>query len=193
MTQPRSGLGRPPHVVFLAGLAKARVDYLLIGVMGLNHYAENAGEVFHTEDVDALLAPKTSNLLKACTALARAGYELTSNGEPLGTVGAFLARRILERRAVVRGAHSHGMGVDLVLEARPFTYTAWKRGRRKFRVDDIWVYCAGREMILAAKEDIGRPKDKAFLKVYRASTPPRASSPGAGPRRPASRRRTPAP
>lgn len=161
----------PPHLGFLAALSKAKVDYLLIGMMGLNHYAERPGEVFHTEDVDVLIAPHADGLLRACAALVRAGYELESNGEPLGTVDAFLARRIVERRAVITGRHEHGLGVDIVLEARPYTFTQWRDSARKFRVDDIQVVCASQEMILRAKADAGRPKDKAFLKVYKASRP----------------------
>ncbi|TPW20895.1 MAG: hypothetical protein FD126_1236 [Elusimicrobia bacterium] len=161
----------PPHLGFLAALAKANVDYLLIGMMGLNHYAERPGDVFHTEDVDVLIAPRADGLRRACAALTRAGYELESNGEALGTVDAFLARRIVERRAVITGRHEHGLGVDIVLEARPYTFAQWRRFARRFRVDDIQVVCASQEMILRAKADAGRPKDKAFLKIYEASRP----------------------
>lgn len=159
----------PPHLAFLAALAKEKVDYLLIGMMGLNHYADRAGAVYHTEDVDVLIGPNPAALRRACAALARIGYELESNGEPLGPVDAVLARRIVEHRAVITGRHEHGLGVDLVLEARPFTFAGWRKSARTFRVDSIQVVCASLEMILKAKEDAGRPKDKAFLKIYRAS------------------------
>lgn len=161
----------PPHLSFLAALAKEKVDYLLIGMMGLNHYAQRPGEVFHTEDVDVLIGPSAAGLRRACAALVRVGYELESNGEPLGPVDALLARRIVEHRAVITGRHEHGLGVDLVLEARPYSFAQWRASARKFRVDSTQVVCASLEMILRAKEDAGRPKDKAFLKVYRASRP----------------------
>jgi hypothetical protein len=160
---------RPPHLTFLAELSKARVDYVVIGLMGLNHYAATTGDVYHTEDLDVLISPQPSHLRRACTALVKAGYELHSNGEPLPAVDAFLARRILERRAVVRGSHPHGLGVDLVLEARPFSFAQWKKGRCEFRADRVRIHCAAKEMILRAKEEIGRPKDKAFLKLYKAA------------------------
>lgn len=171
----------PPHLAFLAALAKAEVDYLVIGMMGLNHYAREAAEVFHTEDLDVLIAPRAADLRRACAALARAGYELESNGEPVGTVDALLARRIVERRAVIRGRHEHGLGVDIVLEARPFTFSQWRRAARRFRSDKVPIVCASREMILRAKEDAGRPKDKAFLKVYRAFSRERPARPRRAP------------
>jgi len=163
---------RPPHLEFLAALAKARVDYLLIGVMGINHYAEGPSQVYHTEDLDVLLSPSQAALRRACAALTSCGYELRSNGESLGPMDAFLARRILERRAVVNGFHSHGIGVDLVLEAAPFTFAQWKKRRRAFRVDRLRVYCADLQMLLKAKQTAARPKDKAFLALYKAARKP---------------------
>lgn len=159
---------RPPHLAFLAGMARARVDYLLIGLMGVNHYAETAAGVFHTEDVDVLIPPSPSALRRASAALVAAGYELRSNGEAVGRIDALLARRIIERRAVISGIHAHGLSVDLVLEARPFSFNQWMQGRRAFRVDRIRVYCGALEMLLAAKAAAARPKDRAFLKIYAA-------------------------
>lgn len=172
---------RPPHLAFLAALAKQKVDYLLIGMMGLNHYAQKQGEVFHTEDVDVLIAPRAEDLRRACDSLVRSGYELESNGEPLGEVDSFLAGRIIEHRAVITGRHEHGLGVDIVLEARPYTFAQWRRSAQSFRVDETTVICASREMILRAKAEAGRPKDKAFLKLYRASRPKAPTKPKRSP------------
>lgn len=162
----------PPHLAFLAALSKGKAEYVAIGLMAINHYAEGASQVFHTEDLDVLLPPRPAPLRRACAALAAAGYELSSNGEPLGPVDAFLAKRIVDRRAVVRARHEHGLGVDLVLEARPFTFAQWRRRSRVFRVDDVGVRCGALDMLLAAKKEAGRPKDRAFLKMYAAHREP---------------------
>lgn len=157
---------RPPHLRFLAALSRARVDYTLIGVMGINHYANSPGRVYHTEDLDTLLAPSPTDVLKACRALTACGYELRSHGEPLGTVDKLLAERIVERRATINAFHRHGLAVDLVLDAPPYTFAQWKAKRKPFQVDRLKLYCGDLQMLLAAKKRAGRPKDKAFLTLY---------------------------
>ncbi|MDE2293616.1 MAG: hypothetical protein KGL53_16155, partial [Elusimicrobia bacterium] len=64
----------------------------------------------------------------------------------------------------------HGLGVDLVLEARPFTFAQWRRRRTIFTADGTKLPCGALDMLLAAKKAAGRPKDRAFLKVYAASS-----------------------
>jgi hypothetical protein len=47
--------------VGLAALAAARVDFVLVGVGGINFYARDPAHSIATLDVDVLLAPRVAN------------------------------------------------------------------------------------------------------------------------------------
>lgn len=163
-----------PHLRVLARLNRLSVDYLLIGVLAINHYADDPASAYSTQDCDVLLKPDLGNLRRAVRALLAEGYELSAGSEPLPAPDALVLRRILERRASIVGKRGGALGVDLVLDAGGLSFSAWRRGRREFRVGTILVPCASLEKLLAAKERAARPKDKAFLKLYRAGLQGRA-------------------
>ncbi len=55
----------------LSGLNAARVDYVMIGVPVVNHYAKEPSFVYSTLDCDLLLRPGPVNLFRALKALLR--------------------------------------------------------------------------------------------------------------------------
>lgn len=157
-----------PHLRVLARLNRARVEYLLIGVLAINHYADDPGSAYATADCDVLLLPDLGNLRRAMRCLLAEGFELTAGGEPLPEPDYLTLRRMLERRATVVGRRSGALGIDLVLDAGGMSFANWRKGRRLFKVGAIRVPCAGLDKLLRAKERAGRPKDIAFLKLYGA-------------------------
>lgn len=188
-------MSRPAHLGVLLELHRSRVPHVLVGAMAVMHYATERGEALMTDDADILLKPDSRVLGSAIGILERHGYALHSGGEPLGRPDALTLRRMVELRATVRAAHDRQLGIDLMLEARPYPFSRWWSKRRLFRVEGGSVVCADLEMVLEAKRQAGRPKDTAFLLSFYARNPRprRASSRGAGPRPPASRRRRPTP
>ena len=57
MSETASGLARA-----LAALGEAGVEFVVVGVGGINFYARTPADAFATLDVDALLAPAVENL-----------------------------------------------------------------------------------------------------------------------------------
>ena len=123
--------------------------------------------MFSTGDADALLRPVSSNLLRALRCLSRAGFRLEAGGEPIGPVDALLARRLVEHRAVVRGFREDGLKVDLVLEAGGIPYTEWSGSRRHFKIEGVRVPVGALPVLIRAKENAGRDKDRKFLAFYK--------------------------
>ena len=69
MSQTASGFTRA-----LAALWEAGVEFVVVGVGGVNFYARTPGEVFATVDLDALLRPAAGNLAVALQVLSGIGY-----------------------------------------------------------------------------------------------------------------------
>lgn len=159
---------KPPLVRALAGLNAARVDYVMIGVLAVNHYAKDPSSVYSTLDCDLLLRPDPGNLFRALKALRRGGCDLTVDGEPLGGANLLLCRRIVERGGTVTALKPGEMPIDIVLEVKGADFASLKRRRRLFTVAGVRVPCADLMDVLDAKRLAGRPKDKAFLRLYEA-------------------------
>lgn len=137
-------------------------------MLAINHYADDPAAAFFTEDCDVLLRPSAENLQRAIRGMLAEGYELFAGDEPLPDADALVVRRMLEHRATIRGRRQDALGIDLVLDAGKMTYSEWGKGRRVFQVGPIRVPCAALEKLLLAKKRANRPKDRAFLALYRA-------------------------
>lgn len=166
-------MSRPPHLQVLIELGRARVPHILVGAMAALHFASEPSKALMTLDADILVRPTARALAQAIRILRKNGYELRAGGEPLGRPAALTLRRMIEFRAVVRAEHPEGLSIDLMLEARPFPFSAWYSKRRRFPAAGGTVVCADLAMVLEAKRTIGRPKDKAFLAAFRARQSPR--------------------
>ncbi len=158
--------GPDPFSRLAAGLERSGVRYVVIGIAGVNHYAQSAGIVFTTEDRDLFLPLDPGNALKAWRAALDAGFGLWSGDEPLGRpLDEVLAEQVVSRRALVR-AEGHGVVVDLSFVMAAFSFDdVWPR-RRIFKVDGIDVPVASLKDIVASKAAAGRPKDRLFLATH---------------------------
>jgi len=145
---------------------RANVRFVVIGVSGINHYAQTAGLVFTTQDRDLFLPADPKNELKAWQSCRGEGFELWCGDEPLGEpMDRVLAEQVVSRRALVR-ADGHGLLVDLSLVMAAFIFEdVWSR-RRIFKVGRVAVPVASLKDIVASKAAAGRPKDRLFLATH---------------------------
>lgn len=156
----------------LAPVAQALVErsvrYLLIGVSGANVYAPGGQAIFITRDFDLFLPPNSDNLVRAWAACEDAGLELWSNDEPLDRPrDRWLADRIVERRALVRGTGPGELKIDLTLVMAGFDFeTVWTE-RRMFTMEGADVPTARLLHIVTSKQIAGRPKDQLFLSTHK--------------------------
>jgi hypothetical protein len=155
-----------PFPRLAAALSRAKVRFLVIGVSGINHYAQTAGLVFTTQDRDLFLPLDPGNELNVWQACRREGFDLWCGDEPLGEpMDRFLAERVVSRRALVR-ADGHGLLIDLTLVMAGYAFdVVWLR-RRVFKVEGVEVPVASLKDIVASKAAVGRPKDRLFLATH---------------------------
>jgi hypothetical protein len=156
-----------PFAALAQALDVAGVRYVVIGVWGVNYYAESAAAVFKTYDRDLFLPPDPDNLVGCWSTCERAGLSLMAEGGPLDSPhDAWLAARVIERRALTRalGAHLH---VDLSVVMAGFDFEVVWAERRVFVVDGAEVPVARLQHIIRSKQAAGRDKDRLFLATHR--------------------------
>lgn len=155
-----------PFAALARALARTKVRFVVIGVAGVNHYAQTAGLLFTTQDHDLFLPPDPANELRAWRACHEEGFDLWCGEEPLGKpMDRVLAQQVVSRRALVR-ADGHGLHIDLTLVMAGFSFDdVWPR-RRAFKVEGVKVPVASLMDIVTSKAAAGRPKDRLFLATH---------------------------
>lgn len=150
-------------------LARAGVDFVVVGVHGINFYARDASQAVVTEDVDLFLPRRAETLRDALCILRDAGFALTSRGEPfLDVDDSSILANVVRSGANVVARNDAGACVDLMLSGAGFEFEDLRSDAVPFRLGDVEV-CVGRlEKLLRSKELAGRPKDIEFLRMFAA-------------------------
>jgi len=153
----------------LSALAREGVDFVVVGVGGLNFYAEDASEAVETLDVDVLLRPEPATVRAALAVLHGLGFTFSAAGEPFVDLDADEAHAALVRQqATLTAQDVHGTRVDLMLAMAGTRFDELASDAVEFRLGDVPVRVGRLERLLSAKEAAGRPKDREFLRMFRA-------------------------
>lgn len=144
------------------------VRYVVIGIAGVNLYAQPETAMFVTQDFDLFLPLDPDNLVAAWECCDAAAVELWLNDEPLDRPrDRWLADRIVERKAVTRVTGPDDLQVDLTLVMKGFDFTTVWNERRTFKIEGVDVPTARLLHIVQSKEATGRDKDRLFLATHR--------------------------
>jgi predicted nucleotidyltransferase len=165
VSEPASGFARA-----LAELAQAGVDFVLVGVGGINFYARTPAQSFATLDLDALVRPAVENLELALSVLAELGYEFEAGGEPfLDHADPLVLQRVVGNGASLSALHREVGQIDLLTSISGFDYPELSADASDFEVAGVEIRVGRLSKLLRSKEASGRPKDLEFLRVYRAT------------------------
>lgn len=153
----------------LRALTNAHVDYVVVGVSGINFYARTPDEAYATLDLDTLLEPSVANLRTALRVLETLGYQFEAGGEPfLDTDDEPTLRAIVENGATLSARDASRAEIDLLLSISGFSYSELSEDAVAFQVAGAEVRVGTLEKLLRSKEASGRPKDRAFLRIFSA-------------------------
>lgn len=151
----------------LAALARAGVEFVIVGVGGINFYARNGAHAFATLDLDLLLAPESDNLRCALEALSAGGFSFEAGAEPfLDWDDQTSLANIVALGGRVTAIHEDGAQLDLMLSVRGFSYSDLAADARTFTVAGSRVRVGLLEKLLRSKELSDRPKDREFLRHF---------------------------
>jgi hypothetical protein len=154
----------------LAALSEANVDFVVVGVGGINFYARTPAEAFSTLDIGALLAPVSSNLARALRVPDRLGYTFEAGGGPFVDLeDALVLTHVVANGASLSAIHPEDGEIDLMTSITGFDYASLSEDATEFEVAGAHVRVGQLEKLLQSKEASGRPKDRAFLRAFRAA------------------------
>lgn len=151
-------------------MTRGGADFLVVGVSGVNFYANDASESVITHDLDLWLRPDAANVSKALIALRDAGFFFEAGGEPfvdledelvLGNVIRF-GGTIVARKPPEVGR------LDLMLSLFDFSFADEREKAAEFHFEGRLVRVADLETLLRSKERAGREKDLIFLQLHGA-------------------------
>ncbi len=153
----------------LSALSGAGIEFVLVGVAGINFYARDPGHAFSTLDVDVLLAPRVSNLRRALRALSDRGFSFDALGEPfLDLEDEAALGNIINAGANLTARHPEAVQLDLMLSIAGFSYEDLSRDSVRFEVEGAAIRVGRLEKLLRSKELSGRPKDVEFIRAFSA-------------------------
>ncbi len=102
----------------LAALTRAGVEFVVVGVGGINFYAREAAAAIATLDLDLLLRPRVATLRTALSALRTAGFSFEAGGEPfIDQDDDSVLANAAPRGASISASSPEGARIDLMLSA----------------------------------------------------------------------------
>ena len=156
---------RDPYTTVIDHFNRSGVRYVVVGLSGINYYAQNLSETFATLDYDLFLEPSLSNVRKAVQSVQALGFQL-GTGE-----GAFkleeLKALVRERRTIV-AMTSEGLMVELLLKVSAYPFSELAKDASTFTVGNVPIRVGRLNKLLKSKQIAGRPKDHHFLKRYQS-------------------------
>lgn len=139
------------------------VDYVVVGMSGINFYAESAVDSFGTQDYDLFLRPAVSNAVQAFRLLEELGYEMSANGK---TVSEKDLKRMVKEKRTILAVNADGITFELLFAVSGFAFLQMAGDAAIFKAGDVLVRVGKLQKLLASKKAAGRPKDRMFLKRY---------------------------
>jgi len=153
----------------LSALVEAGVEFVVVGVGGINFYARTPSDAVATLDLDALLAPTIENLERALSVLSALGYHFEAGGEPfIDLDDARTLEQVVRNGDSLSAIHPEAGEIDLMTSISGFSYADLSEDAICFEVSGTQVRVGRLEKLLRSKEASGRPKDREFLRAFQA-------------------------
>jgi hypothetical protein len=168
----RVRLPNPYHEV-LREFNRAGVDYIVIGVSGINYFAKDARQILSTADYDVFLKPDPTNIERAWKAFGRQEFAVaTRRGDRLRVLRHLtqtMSRRLVHEGRTLVGLGPYELVVEALLAISGYSFeqmnrrAVWMKDRElrfRFRVGNL-------ADLLESKRQADREKDRLFLARYR--------------------------
>jgi hypothetical protein len=173
MTKPkRATLPNPYHEV-LRELTRAGVDFVVIGLSGINYFAKDARKILSTADYDVFLEPTPENVARAWRAFRKSGFTVAvRKGDRMRALGRLTTKmrdQVVENRQTLVALGPYQLIVESLLAVSGFTFkemsqrAVWMKAREldfRFRVGHL-------ADLLESKRVANREKDRLFLARYK--------------------------
>lgn len=161
----RGRLENDPYRALVADFNRFGVRYVVIGMSGINYYANRPDEAFGTLDYDLFLEPTVRNVTKAVRRLQALGFTVGTADGPFDPTR--LSAVVREERTLV-ATTPDGLLVELLLAVSGYPFSELARDAVTFTVRGTPIKVGRLHKLLSSKKLAGRPKDRQFLRRYEA-------------------------
>lgn len=161
-----------PYGELIERLNRTHVDYVVVGMSGINYYATSAADTFGTQDYDIFLRPALENTQRAFRVLTDLGYEMAAEGKAVTFKD---LKRILKEKRTVIAVNADGITFELLFALSGFVFRQIAGDAAIFRTGNVLIRVGKLHKLLASKKAANRPKDRLFLKRYEMILRPKTS------------------
>lgn len=154
-----------PYLSVIRAFNRVGVQYVVVGMAGINYYAQGPADAFATMDYDLFLKPTLPNVQKASNQLARLGLSL---GTAAGALEGRELRELVRARRTLVATTPDGVMIELLLAISGYTFEALAQDAATMAVRGTPVKVGRLTKLLRSKQLAGRPKDRQFLQRYEA-------------------------
>ncbi|MHC4872612.1 MAG: hypothetical protein ACYTFY_12285 [Planctomycetota bacterium] len=146
---------------------KGKVNYIVIGVSGINYYAKNAMHIIMTGDYDIFIDPKVKNAVKALRVMKKLDFIITTKDGEIKKVCSENIEKIVSSFSTFVCENHSGNLIELCLAISGFTFDELLENSNKFKSGRTGIRVASLKDLLRSKEIADRPKDRLFLEKYK--------------------------
>ena len=154
-----------PYRAVIQQLNRQGVRYVVVGMAGINYYADTPAHAFATLDYDIFIEPTLVNVEQAVRCMTRLGFTVGTSGGLLKTKE---IAAIVRARKTVAATTPDGVMVKLLLAVSGYAFSDLARDAATFTVRGIPVKVGRLTKLLRSKQLAGRAKDRQFLQRYRS-------------------------
>ena len=154
-----------PYRAVIQQLNRHGVRYVVIGMAGINYYADTPAHAFATLDYDLFIEPTLVNVEQAVRCVTRLGFTV---GTSAGALKAQEITAIVRARRTVVATTPDGVMVELLLAVSGYAFSDLARDAATFTVRGVPVKVGRLTKLLRSKQLAGRAKDRQFLRRYQA-------------------------
>ena len=160
----RSSL-RDPYRTVIQRFNRHGVRYVVIGMAGINYYAQGPAQAFATMDYDIFVEPTLGNVEEAAQCLERLGFTVATAEQLLTPEG---IRAVVRERRTIVATTPDGLMIELLLRVSGYAFADLARDAAIFTVRGVPVKVGRLTKLTRSKKLAGRPKDRQFLRRYQA-------------------------
>ena len=155
---------RDPYRAVIQQFNRYGVRYVVVGMAGINYYAQTPAQAFATLDYDMFVDPAIQNVEQALRCLRRLDFTL---GTAAGPIKAEDVRAIIRNRNTLVATTTDGLMIELLLGVSGYTFAELARDAATFSVHGVPVKVGRLTKLVRSKQLAGRTKDRQFLQRYR--------------------------
>jgi hypothetical protein len=143
------------------------IDYIVIGVSGINYYAEDVYNLIMTADFDVFLKPEVENVMKSVKMLKAEGFDVATKEGVIRRIGKANIEDIVKSGITLTCSNHYGNTVEFCLQVSGFTFEELNRDANIFKAGKVSIRVARLNKLLRMKEIAARDKDILFLEKYK--------------------------